>query len=163
MRERRFAGVIALHGQQVVLVRDRQPQWDHAHWVIPSGAVEEHETPVAGAVRELVEETGLRVPETALRLVGTSATTGAGVRSLAWNFATTVTDPALAVADPDGTVTEARWFALAEAVELLGRLPDRPLAEPVLAFLDGGAGAEVTHWTYASPDAEPVRVAAPGG
>ena len=163
MRERRFAGVIALHGQQVVLVRDRQPQWQHAQWVIPSGAVEEHETPVAGAVRELVEETGLRVPPSALRLVGTSATRSAGGSSRAWNFTTTVTDPELAVADPDGTVAEARWFALAEAVELLGRLPYRPLAEPVLAFLDGGAGAEVTHWTYASPDAKPVRVAAPGG
>ena len=160
MRESRYAGVIAVHEQRVLLVREHQPQWGGSYWNIPSGAVERHETPVAGAVRELAEETGVRVAEPDLRLFGTTSTTAGEAKSLAWNFTTQVTDPALAVADPDGLVVEAGWFPREDAVRALSQLPYRPLAEPVLAFLTGGTAAGVTHWMYATPEADPVTVGA---
>ncbi|HSE08578.1 MAG TPA: NUDIX hydrolase [Nocardioidaceae bacterium] len=155
MHIRRYAGVIAIHDGRIVLVRERHDHWGGAFWNIPSGKVESHETPVLGAVRELAEETGLVVAPGDLALVGTSSTTHGDHRSLAWNFATTVGDPALAVDDPDGLVLEARWFARDEAAALLRQLPYRPLAEPVVAYLTQSAEAGA-HWFFDGAEAAPV-------
>ncbi len=155
MRVRRFAGVVALHRDHVVLVRERHPDWGGAFWSIPSGAVEDHEPPTVGAVRELAEETGLVVSPDELRAIGTSTTVHDGHQSRAWNFQAQIDDPELNVDDPDGLVLEARWFPRAEALALLGSLPYRPLAEPAIAHLRGDARAG-THWHYASADAEPI-------
>ena len=160
VHERRFAGVIALHREHVVLVRERRDGWGGAFWNIPSGRVEAREAPVLGAVRELAEETGLRVAPEGLRLVGTSSTTHGDSRSLAWNFTTSVDSPVLRVDDPDGSILEARWFPRDEAVDVLGRLPYRPLAEPVVAHLREEV-APGSHWIYDSADARPAVVPPP--
>lgn len=138
-----------------MLVRERHAHWGGAFWNIPSGRVESHETPVLGAVRELAEETGLVVTPDDLRLVGTSSTTHEDHRSLAWNFTTSVDDPALAVEDPDDLVLEACWFPRDEAVALLRRLPYRPLCDPVVAYLT--ESVEIgSHWLFDGADADPV-------
>lgn len=152
---RRFAGVLAFHEERVVLVRERHDHWGGAFWNIPSGQIESHETPALGAARELAEETGLVVAPEALRLVGTSSTASRERRSLAWNFTTVVDCPDLAVDDPDGLILEARWFTRDEAIDLLGRLPYRPLAEPAVAYL-GDRVAPGAHWRYDAADADPV-------
>lgn len=156
MRESRYAGVIATHADRIVLVRERQPWWGGEFWNIPSGGVEDHETPAAGAVRELAEETGLVVPADRLRLIGTSRTDAGDRRSLAWNFTADVDGAGLAVADPDRSVLEARWFPVEEAVDLLARLPYRPIAEPVVAYLRGAVGPGWS-WTYPTAGGEPLR------
>ena len=155
VRERRFAGVIAVHEGSVVLVRERHEHWGGAFWNIPSGQVESHETPALGAVRELAEETGLVVAPGELRLVGTSSTTNEQVRSLAWNYTTAINLPVVAVDDPDGLVLEARWFTRAEAIDLLRQLPYRPLADPVLAYLADSVQPS-SHWLYETADADPI-------
>ena len=152
---RRFAGVLAFHGERIVLVRERHDHWGGAFWNIPSGQVETHETPALGAARELAEETGLVVAPEDLHLVGTSSTATGERRSLAWNFTTVVDSPALAVDDPDELILEARWFTRDEAIGLLGRLPYRPLAEPVVAYL-GDRATPRAHWRYDAADADPV-------
>jgi 8-oxo-dGTP diphosphatase len=73
----------------------------------------------------------------------------------AWNFDVNVAKAEIAVGDPDLLVQEARWFPVAEAIELLRSLPYRPLAEPAVATLTGTA-AEGTHWRFSSPEADPV-------
>ena len=149
---------LACHGGRVVLVREAYPAWGGAFWNIPSGRVEDGESVVAGAVRELAEETGLVVAAAALRRVSTTSTHGADGRSDATNFRVDLhdrADPTLAVADPDGLVHEARWFPVSEAVAKLSRLPYRPLREPAVAHLTEDASAG-SHWHFASPDAEPV-------
>lgn len=157
MRVRRFAGVIAVHEDRIVLVREQRDHWGGAYWNIPSGMVESHETPVLGAVRELAEETGLVAAPDDLRLVGTSSTTSGEHRSLAWNFRTVISSPIIAVDDPDDSILEARWFTRDEAIDLLTRLPYRPLAEPVVAHLCERVEPG-SHWLYETADADPVVI-----
>ncbi|WP_309647564.1 NUDIX hydrolase [Nocardioides sp.] len=136
---RRFAGVVARHGGRVALVLEHQSRWERAHWTVPSGEVEPHETPEQGAARELAEETGLVVAHDELRLVSTSETSSTSWVSRAWNFTAEVEDPRLCVDDPDRQVHEARWFTPHEAITLLASLPYAPMAEPILAHLRWGA------------------------
>ena len=151
----RYAGVLARYADQVVLVREEYPAWGGAHWNIPSGRVEEHETPVQGACRELVEETGLLVAPADLVLVATSSVVSLGKVSHAWTFTVAVKDPSLDVQDPDGLIQDARWFATTDAAAVLRRLPYRPLSEPAVAVLEGRA-EKAGHWEYSGPEAEPV-------
>jgi 8-oxo-dGTP diphosphatase len=143
----RYAGVLAFHGDQLVLVREEYPTWGGAFWNVPSGRVEDGESPAEGAARELAEETGLVVDPADLAVVSTVASTGGPEESRAWNYTVDVVSSTIAVLDPDGLVLEARWFSRDEAARLLAELPYRPLSEPAVAFLRGEApiGRE---WTY---------------
>ena len=59
-------GVIVTDGERILLGHaTRSPRWD-----IPKGMAEPGESFAAAAARELVEETGLTVPETVLRPLG---------------------------------------------------------------------------------------------
>jgi 8-oxo-dGTP diphosphatase len=138
-----------------LLVREEYPRWGGPYWNIPSGRVEDSETPDQGACRELAEETGLIVAVADLVFVGTSSVASPEKVSRAWTFTMEVDDPTLEVRDPDGLIQDARWFPVHEAVRLLQSLPYRPLSEPAVAFLSchvqpGG------HWAYSTPEAEPV-------
>ncbi|MFI5690942.1 NUDIX hydrolase [Kribbella sp. NPDC051586] len=143
----RYAGVIARYGGLVALVRDQYEAWDAPYWNLPSGAVEEGETPGAGAVRELREESGLRAAEEDLALVWTTAVLVDGrVTSRSWNFVVEVQDPTFAIDDPDGTVTDARWFSVEDAVRQLSKLPYPPLSAPAVDHLTYGARRQ--EWTF---------------
>ena len=151
----RYAGVLAEHREQVVLVREEYLRWGGLFWNIPSGRIEDHETPDEGACRELAEETGLIVAASDLVLVGTSSVASPGKVSRAWNFAVAIEDPTLDVHDPDGLIQDARWFPIHEAALVLQKLPYRPLSEPAVALL-GGHVRTGGHWAYADPDSEPA-------
>lgn len=153
--QRRFAGVLARHNGEVVLVRESHVRWGGEFWNVPSGMVEARETPAQGAARELREETGLIVSSRSLRLRTTTSVVIDGEEVHSWNFEVEVLDPTVEVDDPDALIQEARWFPVDEAIERLRLLPYRPLAEPAIATLDARAAAPLTHWTFASPEADP--------
>jgi 8-oxo-dGTP pyrophosphatase MutT (NUDIX family) len=58
---RRAASVCLVHGEQVLLGRRLVGAWP-GHWSFPGGSIDAGETPVAGALRELREETGICIP-----------------------------------------------------------------------------------------------------
>jgi 8-oxo-dGTP diphosphatase len=151
-----FAGVLAVHQGQVALVHERYAMWDREYWNQPGGAVEEDESPLEAAVRELAEETGLVVAADALVPISTMVVTDLSgeVRSQAWNFTVDVEATELQHDDPN--VREARWFNVEEAVDLLTELPYPPIAEPAVAFLRGIAPPG-SSWRFmlTSPPGEP--------
>ncbi|MEV6413514.1 NUDIX hydrolase [Kribbella sp. NPDC051718] len=147
-----YAGVLAVREGRVVLVRERYEEWEDEQWSLPSGAVEPGETPAEAAVRELLEETGLRVRVDQLSLVAevvVESRDGAA-RSTAYDYRAEVPDGDFAIDDPDSSVQEARWFLPAEAIPLVGAVPYPPLSQPVAAHLEG---AGPTRWTFTYDDA----------
>jgi 8-oxo-dGTP pyrophosphatase MutT (NUDIX family) len=67
-RRRRTARVLLVDtADRLLLFRDSDPGLPGRHWwITPGGGIEEGETELEGAVRELREETGLEVDEAAL-------------------------------------------------------------------------------------------------
>ncbi|MDG4767210.1 NUDIX domain-containing protein [Solwaraspora sp. WMMD406] len=63
MRTRRAARVLLIDAaDRVLMLRGNDPaRPHHRYWFTPGGGLAPQETPVLGAVRELAEETGLRV------------------------------------------------------------------------------------------------------
>jgi ADP-ribose pyrophosphatase YjhB (NUDIX family) len=111
--------------QRLALIR--KPQFADDVWRPPGGGIKQGEDFVAGAVREALEETGLRV-ELRRYLVATEVVFRNGGRELPWRthvFLAETADTELAPADSD-EIAGARWGTLAE---LAGPLRERLLAE----------------------------------
>lgn len=143
----RYAGVLALYGDRVALVRESYPTWGGSFWNMPSGAVEDDESPAEGAARELREETGLIVSRDDLRLVSTAVTVSGSGRSRAWNYRVRVGSAALRIDDPDGLIEEVAWFSFASAIEALELLPYEPLRVPAVTYLRNGSDSP-REWSF---------------
>lgn len=143
---RGYVGTIVFLGERVLLVQDHDFFTHEPLWTLPSGGIEDGESPAVAAVRELTEESGCTIDPAQLELIATSEVCRNGRRlSQSWNFTATVTDPRLAPDDPDGTVVDARWFERARAIDLLSRHRYDPIREPAIRFLHGDRGL---HWTF---------------
>jgi 8-oxo-dGTP diphosphatase len=141
-----YAGVVAEYDGRVALVHERYEAWDAPYWTLPSGAVEPGETPAGGAIRELREETGLRVDADALDVVWTTHQVSDGrTLSRSWNYVVPVSDPVFAIDDPDGSVMDAQWFTPEDAARLLQAVPYPPIAVPAVAYLTTGVRRD---WTF---------------
>lgn len=119
---------------KLLMIRRREREGDLL-WALPGGAIEAGETPEEAAVRETLEETGLKVEATSLIGQRIHPKTG---RDMSYT-ACRVIDGEAHVADAD-ELDAIEWITLAEIPE---KVP-YGLFGPVQEYLDGalqGAGS----------------------
>lgn len=146
-------------GDKVLLVREQGPDDPEPFWVLPGGVVESGELLSEALVREVREETGLEVsgPVSLLyvaqwhnptaRVGSPGQVPHAGDSATAFVFEVSDWASELHVRDPDGLVSEARFWPLPEAIALLEAIPFRVMREPIIAHLRGEADCGAV-WLY---------------
>ncbi|MFF6888643.1 NUDIX domain-containing protein [Streptomyces sp. NPDC012421] len=108
------ADVVAVTDDGRVLLIKRG--WDpyEGHWALPGGHVDEGETSRRAAVRELEEETGVRVTEDELRLVGVWDQPDRDPRGQYVTVTYLATIPAGTPATAGDDARDARWWPLTD-------------------------------------------------
>ncbi len=105
-----FAMVVVRLGRRFLVVRERK----HGQgWYLPAGRVEARETLDAAAVRETLEESGLRVVIEGVLRVEHRAGEDGSARVRVW-FVARPADDASPKSTPDEHSLEARWVTLEE-------------------------------------------------
>lgn len=157
------AAALVRRNGELLLVCEQGPDDPEPKWALPGGVAEPGELLHETLARELREETGLElvrigplicVVQTHIARGLLRADAGAEAHEIiATAFTVEVAewrgDLPERVADPDGLVTDARFFAIPEAVALLDRLTYRPMREPIVAYLRDEA-APGALWLYRS-------------
>jgi 8-oxo-dGTP diphosphatase len=114
----RAAGGVVERGDQVLVVH--RARYDD--WTLPKGKLEPGETPEAAALREVLEETGLRC--TLGGPLGTTVHRQRGTdKQVDWYRMEPIAD----TSTHDDEVDELRWLTVAEALELLSYETERDL------------------------------------
>jgi 8-oxo-dGTP pyrophosphatase MutT (NUDIX family)/phosphohistidine phosphatase SixA len=121
----RAAGAVLWRGPEICVVH--RPAYDD--WTLPKGKLETGELSLTAAVREVVEETGVR-GEPLLRLPDVSYRMPDGrVKHVEFWLMRATDDPVLPVADPD-EVDAVEWLTPAAAAARLTYPADRDLLGP---------------------------------
>ena len=123
--EIRAAGGVVLHEGQIAVVH--RPKYDD--WSLPKGKLEPGETWEEAALREVEEETGLRV-RLEQPLTTTHYTVSGGPKSVRWWRMSVVDHDGR---EPDREVDQVRWVTPEEAMRLLNYEPDRLLVRQALS------------------------------
>ena len=135
MGGRRVSSDLPLHSVSVTGVVQRSDgrilairRADDGRWVPPGGVLEMTETPQEGVVREVLEETGVKVEP--IRLTGVYKNMRLGVVSLAILCRPVSGDP-----HPTDEATAVAWLLPTEAVEFM---PEARAVRVTDALRDGG-------------------------
>ena len=123
--EIRAAGGVVLHEGQIAVVH--RPKYDD--WSLPKGKLEPGETWEEAALREVEEETGLRV-RLDQRLATTHYAVSGTPKSVRWWRMSLVDDDGH---EPDHEGDQVRWVTPEEAMRLLNYEPDRQLVRQALS------------------------------
>lgn len=108
------ADVVAVteDGRVLLIKRDWDPY--EGHWALPGGHVDHGETSLRAAVRELEEETGVRVTEDELRLVGVWDQPDRDPRGRYVTVTYLATVPADTQATAGDDARDTRWWPLTD-------------------------------------------------
>jgi 8-oxo-(d)GTP phosphatase len=135
-RVRESAGGIIVGPQgSIVLVEQHGNSWS-----FPKGGIEEGESPLVAAQREIEEETGL-TELTYIKPLGSytrySLALDGKTENPAWGnrkrtfFLFTTAQTTFHTHDPQGEITQVRWVSIEEALQLLTHPKDKEFLESV--------------------------------
>ncbi len=132
------AVAIIRRGTDVLLVQQQEPYDPVLTWVLPGGGVEANELLHEALIREVREETGLKIKHPGHLIYVVQIDNPLEDRQLVvYVFELHEWHGYVKSADPDGYVLQACFLPLAEAIALLEADHFRPRCEPALAYLRG--------------------------
>lgn len=105
---------LVVDGSRVLLI-NRPDSRGFPGYIGPGGKVDFPESPADGAVREVLEETGLRVSGLIYKGLDEYVVPGTGFRYMVFNYIATVFEGELLQQPPEG---ELVWVPITEAVKL---------------------------------------------
>jgi len=135
---REAAGGVVVNDEGKILLVEQHGN----SWSFPKGGVEDGETPLRAAVREIQEETGLEGSDLVyVSELGSyerySVGPGGVGENKEWGYRTRTfflfktSKQELSPYDPEGEITEARWTTIDEALALLNHPKDREFLHDV--------------------------------
>ena len=138
MRSFRVGGGLVVVDGQLLLAANRRRQ-GHLEWTPPGGVIEDDETITAGITREVLEETGLLVPEWT---GGRHYTVTVDAPDMGWQMTveswfSASADGVIALNDPDRIVEHVEFVDLAHVDALLADSPAW-VRVPIMAWLGAG-------------------------
>jgi ADP-ribose pyrophosphatase YjhB (NUDIX family) len=125
--ELHIVAALVRRGDELLMVRQAGPG-EEPVWSIPGGRVEAAELVTEALVREVLEETGLRVSDPGrVAFVAQVDEQSDNWFATVWTWEVAAWDGDLAPNDPDGYVSDAAFVPLDEAVERLSGIAWHPL------------------------------------
>jgi len=133
-RKTASACLVLRHGDTVLMVKASYKP----HWSFPGGIIEENEAPLAAALRETFEETGVSIAPEVCRPLGVIyvGPYQGHVDRFSFAFIADVDDPHLTLSVPNDEIDEARWAAIADIPALTHHIPHY---EQIYQALETGA------------------------
>jgi 8-oxo-dGTP diphosphatase len=157
-------GAIARRDDQILLVQESTPGRDDAlRWGIPGGLVEPGELLHEAVVREVAEETGVRVRRLGpVAFVSHQYHPAYGESLVVVTFGVEEFEGQPAPDDPDRLVRQACFVPVPTALDLLRQGPQGPMSIPLASYLSG-ATSQGAGWFWRLGDSEHEPIAVTGG